>query len=154
MDIVQQDDAGVPPGIPDAKARDTTQRLASGDSDFLGYISQSLSTPPSDVRKWICAKHITCKGSLPTFIPQGAAVATFGACGAEALAWLTLLAQVPHRNALTHLALVGLIQNKIGFPVLTPFGAVVQVDVRRATEIWGAHPSLLTSTDVAKVVGS
>ncbi len=43
--------------------------------------------------------------------------------------WLRALAIAPNRGMLAHLLREGIITNEGGFPALTPFGAIVQVQV-------------------------
>ncbi len=57
--------------------------------------------------------------------------------------WLRALASAPSQGMLAHLLREGIIENAGGFPTLTPFGAIVQVQILEGQEYTSSHSDLL-----------
>ncbi len=126
--MVPARDAGeeIPRDDETGKIQSVIRTLDKDERLFIKDLPIASSLPPVDAQSLIKNGWVAHVGKWCVLTPRGGNVAVTRNLTKEVQNWFTILAHVPKRSALAHLEQEGVIENRQGFPLLTPFGEVIK----------------------------
>ncbi len=117
------------------RAYDLCKLMSRDEWEFILATPLATATPPPDAGHCVQKGTVTCSGKWLTITEEGLRRLD----PRISPTWFLALARMPPKEVLERLVRDGIILNIGGFPALTPFGAIVQVQLHEARDYVAAH---------------